>query len=40
MIRCQEIMPKDLKAVAEYFKGVRCPKLADLTDTELVSYGP
>jgi hypothetical protein len=36
MIRCHEIMPKDPKAVAEYFKGARCPKLADFSDTELV----
>ena len=40
MIRCREKMPKDLEAVAEYFKGVLCAKLADLSDTELVIYGP
>jgi len=24
----------------KYFKGPRCPELADLLDTELVIYGP
>ena len=23
-----------------YFKGPQCPRLADLSDTELVIYGP
>jgi hypothetical protein len=26
--------------VRKYFKGPRCPRLADLSDTELVIYGP
>jgi hypothetical protein len=39
MIQCREIMPKDLEAVAEYIKGARCSKFADLSDTELVIYG-
>ena len=24
----------------KYFKGPQCPRLADLSDTELVIYGP